>query len=156
MGFETFKDYYATTMMHYQRIEHDIKLIYAFMLKGNTEDNLESIDNKTLGTMIRILEKLDYSDNKPFISRDDYKFLKDICDKRNYWAHQAFVDFIYKENPLNSKEYKDIGSSLESDSNEVHSEKYIVLERKLRMIQKKFLLKQKPLWITENKMEDRI
>ena len=42
------------------------------------------------------------------------------------------------------------------NTHKVHSEKYIVLERKLRMIQKKFLLKQKPLWITENKMEDRI
>lgn len=136
MGFETFKDYYATAMMHYQRIEHDIKLIYAFMLKGNTDDNLESIDNKTLGTMIRILEKLDYSDNKPFISRDDYKFLKDICDKRNYWAHQAFVDFIYKENPLNSKEYKDVSSSLESDSNEVERASDILEEMRIECCEK--------------------
>ena len=60
MGFEKFKDYYVTTMMYYQRIEHDIKLIYAFMLKGNTDDNLESIENKTLGTIYLNNERQNY------------------------------------------------------------------------------------------------
>ena len=80
MNFEEFKNFYALTMMFYQRIEHDIKLIYAFMLKGDAGDNFDSIENETLGTMIRTLEKLDYSDNKPFISKDDYHFLK-----KNMW-----------------------------------------------------------------------
>lgn len=136
MDIKTFKDYYATTMMYYQRIEHDIKLIYAFMLKGNTDDNLENIENKTLGAMIRILEKLDYSDNKPFISRGDYKFLKDICDKRNYLAHQAFVDFIYKDSPLFSEEYKSISNSLESDCKEVERASDILEEMRIECYEK--------------------
>lgn len=119
MNFDDFKNYYALTMMSYQRIEHDIKLIYAYMLKGNTNNNLESIENKTLGTMVRILEELDYSDDKPFISKSDYQFLKDICDKRNYYAHQVFIDFIYKDSPLSSNVYRDISASLENDYKEV-------------------------------------
>ena len=119
MNFEEFKNFYVLTMMFYQRIEHDIKLIYAFMLKGDAGDNFDSIENETLGTMIRALEKLDYSDNKPFISKDDYRFLKRICDRRNYWVHQAFIDFIYDDDPLLSKEYKDICRSLEKDYREV-------------------------------------
>ena len=119
MNFEIFKDIYALTMMFYQRIEHDIKLIYAFMLKGDADKNFGSIENETLGSMIRALEKLDYSDNKPFISKSDYKFLKEICDRRNYWAHQAFTDFIYGDNPLLSKEYCDICRFLENDYKEV-------------------------------------
>lgn len=115
MNIDEFKQYYSTTMMHYQRIEHDIKLIYASMLEGNTNDNLDSIENKTLGMMVRILEKLDWSDNKPFISKSDYQFLKNICDRRNYWVHQAFIGFIYKDNPLSSNEYREICSLLEND-----------------------------------------
>ena len=29
MNIDEFKQYYSTTIMHYQRIEHDIKHIYA-------------------------------------------------------------------------------------------------------------------------------
>ena len=32
LDFEEFKKMYAETMMYYQEIEHDVKLIYAFML----------------------------------------------------------------------------------------------------------------------------
>lgn len=136
MNFEEFKSFYALTMMFYQRIEHDIKLIYAFMLKGDADDNLDSIENETLGVMIRALEKLDYSDNKPFINKDDYRFLKRICDRRNYWAHQAFIDFIYDDDPLLSKEYKDICRSLEKDYREVEKASDILEKMRVECCEK--------------------
>ena len=136
MNFEEFKNFYALTMMFYQRIEHDIKLIYAFMLKGDAGDNFDSIENETLGTMIRTLEKLDYSDNKPFISKDDYHFLKKICDRRNYWAHHAFIDFIYDDDPLLSKEYKDICRSLEKDYREVEKASDILEKMRVECCEK--------------------
>ena len=122
--------------MSYQRIEHDIKLIYAYMLKGNANNNYESIENKTLGTMVRMLEEFDYSDDKPFISRSDYQFLKDICDKRNYYAHQVFIDFIYKDSPLSSNEYRDISSSLERDNKEVEGASDILEEMRIECCDK--------------------
>lgn len=136
MNFDDFKNYYALTMMYYQRIEHDIKLIYAYMRKGNTNDNLDSIENKTLGTMIRILEKLDYSDNKPFISKSDYQFLKNICDRRNYWAHQAFIDFLYQDSPLSSNEYRKVCISLENDYKEVERASDILEEIRVECCEK--------------------
>ncbi len=119
MTFESFKEKYATTMMRYQLIENDIKLIFAYMKKGEVEDNLNKIENKTLGTMIGLLEELDYSDGKPFISKADYEFLKGICEKRNYWAHSAFTDFVYIKNPFSSREYLEVSQSLEKDCREV-------------------------------------
>lgn len=105
--------------MWYQFIEHDLKLIFACMREGEVEQNLSDVEGNTLGTMIRRLEELDYSDDKPFISKSDYKFLKDICEKRNYWAHKAFADFSYLKNPFSSKEYKEISTSLNKDCEEV-------------------------------------
>ena len=136
MNVEKFNQYYSTTMMNYQRIEHDIKLIYAYMRKGNANDNLESIENKTLGTMIEILEKLDWSDDKPFISRSDYQFLKNICNRRNYWAHQAFIDFIYTASPLLSNEYRNICASLENDCKEVERASDILEEIRIECCDK--------------------
>ena len=59
------------TILECQRIEHDIKLIYAGMLKGNLEENIKLVENKPLGPVLRDLEILDYSDNHPCLSRDD-------------------------------------------------------------------------------------
>ena len=55
MDFDEFKNLYALTMMSYQRIEYDIKLIYAYMLRGDADNNLENIEDKTLGMMVIIL-----------------------------------------------------------------------------------------------------
>ena len=119
MTFESFKEKYATTMMWYQLIENDLKYIYSFMLEGSVEKNYGDIENNTLGTMVRMLERLDYSDGSPYISKADYKFLLNICDKRNYWAHQAFVDFAYIKNPFSSKEYRKVSDCLAKDCEEV-------------------------------------
>ena len=59
MRFEGFKIKYAETMMYYQMIENDVKLIYSFMLQGEVEDNYDSIENNTLGFMLKKLKELD-------------------------------------------------------------------------------------------------
>ena len=48
MTIDEFKDYYATTMMNYQCMEHDIKLIYAFMCEGDIDDNFDDVEKNTL------------------------------------------------------------------------------------------------------------
>lgn len=106
------------------------------MLKGNISNHLNDIDNKTLGAMIRMLEQLDYSDNKPYISRGDYEFLKKICDKRNYWAHQAFADFIYLENAFYSNEFRNICSSIEKDYDEVRRASGILQDMRIEFCEK--------------------
>ena len=136
MNFDEFKDYYSLTMFYYQCIEHDIKLIYAFMCSGDINDNFGNVEKNTLGSMIVALEKLDYSDNKPYISRDDYKFLKNICDRRNYWAHQAFIDFVYVKNFTYSGEYRKVCDSLAKDYEEVKRASGILEKMRIEFCEK--------------------
>ena len=120
MDFNDFKILYAETMMFYQLIENDIKLIYSYMRKGNVIQHLESVESKTLGQMIRTLKELDESDGKPLISADDYNFLSQICDNRNHWAHQTFIEFVYIQNDaFSSNEYKKQCDKLVKDHNRV-------------------------------------
>lgn len=119
MDFDTFKIKYAETMMYYQRMENDIKCIYAYMRAGDVTKHFADIENKTLGRMIRELKDLDNSDGKPYINSNDYNFLEQICDNRNHWAHTVFTEFIYIENGLNSKEYKKQCAKLEKDHDRV-------------------------------------
>ena len=119
MEFELFKKKYAETMMYYQVMEHDIKYLYAYMLEGGVRENYSDIENKTLGQTINMLRDLDYSDDKPLISKGDYNFLSQICENRNHWAHKVFAEFMYIKNWESSKEYQKQCAKLEKDRDRV-------------------------------------
>ena len=84
------------TIMECQRIEHDIKLIYAGMLKGDIHKNLEAVKNEALGPVLSALEELDNCDVNPYFSKSDYKLLYQIKNIRNWLAHTAYMDFLYE------------------------------------------------------------
>jgi len=83
------------TLMYCQRIEHDVKIIYAAMLKGDMNENINLVKRETLGTVFVALSALDNSDGNPIFSNRDYAILKQIKNARNFIAHQCYVDFLY-------------------------------------------------------------
>ena len=78
-----------------QCIEHDVKIMYAGMLRGDFYKNLDTVVNKPLGPVLKKLEELDYSDGAPYFSRDDYTLLNEIKEIINYWVHKGYIDFLY-------------------------------------------------------------
>ena len=115
MDFQQFKILHSETIMYYQVVEHDLKLIYAYMRKGDVYDNLDSVETKTLGQMIDMLKDLDNEDGKPNISSGDYNYLKQLSKNRNHWAHKVFTEFMYEENFLYSSEYEKQCQKLQKD-----------------------------------------
>ncbi len=93
------------TIMYCQIIEHDVKRIYAAMHKGDYYENLGKVEKWTLGKCVAKLKELDFSDGNSYISASDYNFLKQMTEKRNYWCHQAYQNFIYIKGYLQSREY---------------------------------------------------
>ena len=115
MDIEEFKQLHSETIYYCQRIEHDLKWIYSYMRKGNQYENFEMLGKTTLGALVKKLKELDNSDNDPFISNDDYNFLKQMAEKRNCWCHQCFIDFIYENNFIVSPEYQKVCNKLIRD-----------------------------------------
>jgi len=35
---------------------------------------------------------------KPYFTEDEYKLLDEIRERRNYWCHQCYLDFVYIQN----------------------------------------------------------
>ena len=87
MTYRQFRILHSETIGCFQLIENDLKLIYSLMHIGNVNKNFESLEKKNLGFIIKELKKLDYSDEKPFISKNDYNFLNQMKERRNYWLH---------------------------------------------------------------------
>ena len=100
MGYlDTFNAVVGETLMYCQRIEHDIKVIYAAMLKGEMDGNLDLVRRETLGTVLVALENLDFSDNNPMFSREDYRLLKEIKNIK-YKDHANEITFKDNNNIL--------------------------------------------------------
>ena len=66
----------------------------------NFDDNFNRLEKSNLGKIARELENLDYSDDRPELSDDDYDLIDDIREIRNYWCHQCYLDFVYINNNI--------------------------------------------------------
>lgn len=132
MDINDFKILHSETIMYYQLIEHDLKLIYSYMRKGDIGEHFDKIENKTLGQMVKMLKDLDNSDGKPLILLSDYNFLSQICENRNLWAHNCFTEFIYNEKWENSNEYKRLCDKLVKDHDRVSKASNILEEIRIQ------------------------
>lgn len=113
MDFNDFKILHSEVIMYCQLIENDLKWIYSNMKEGNPEENFNSLSTNSLGNTISMLKNLDNSDRRPLLTSADYNFLKQMKDKRNYWCHQAYIDFSYINDFTYSNEYKNFAQCLE-------------------------------------------
>ena len=121
MTINQFKILHSETLMFYQIIENDLKIIFAFMHCGNPNYNYNIVDNKSLGQIIKELKELDFSDGKSLISSSDYNFLSQITQNRNHWAHQTYINFIYNDNYIESQEYNKECVKLSKDHDRAQS-----------------------------------
>lgn len=119
------------TIMYCQIIEGDIKHIYCAMRKGDIFENFFMIEQQkwTLGETLVELQKLDYSDNRPYLSLEDYDYLRKLTRKRNHWCHESYINFVYLgEDFASSKEYQKESRRLIED-NQTLAEVYKKLEQ---------------------------
>ena len=93
-----FKTMHSEIIKYYQCIEYDMKRIYSTMASDDYFDCMDMLDGKNWGEILNRLRKLDNSDNDPFFSEEEYALLDEIRERRNYWCHQCYLDYVYIEN----------------------------------------------------------
>ena len=115
MNYETFTYLHSEIIKYCQIIEGDLKWIYSFLHIGNVEETRESLDNLTFGQIVKKLKQLDNSDGDPNLSASDYNFLSQMAQKRNYWCHECYRDFVYVDDWMYSAEFKRVCDRLQRD-----------------------------------------
>lgn len=118
--FDKYKYLLGETVMLYQLMENDLRLIFAGMTDGDFFNNIERVKAtyKGLGQIVMALEQLDNSDSSPYFDKDTYVLLNRLARQRNYYCHQCCLDFCYDPNFRNTPEYEDALAKLEK-TNEI-------------------------------------
>ncbi len=132
---EEFRIRHSELIHHVQCIEHDLRIIYAAMKPGDFTENLGDLERANLGKIVKELEKLDYSDGHPDLSQPDYDLLDVIREKRNYWCHECYLDFVYIADQKERDEtFEEIAETLVYDGERAHD-----LHRKIEKLRLKKL-----------------
>lgn len=119
---DTFKMIHSELIQQVQCIENNLRVIYAAIRKGNFKSNLQSLNKANLGKIARELEALDYSDDFPELSQDDYEVIDAIRNIRNYWCHQCYLDFVYIQDDLQREQaFQRIAQRLHYDENRTYT-----------------------------------
>ena len=107
--FDEYKYLLGETVMLYQFMENDLKLIYAGMQEGPFYKNIEMVRStyKGLGQIIIALEEFDNRDGSPYFSSETYALLSKLARQRNFYCHQCCMDFCYNPYFRDSVEFKD-------------------------------------------------
>ena len=115
---EKFNLIHSELIMQVQCSENDLKLISAGMHSGDFEENLDMLEKANLGTVIKKLKDLDYSDGHPDLSKQDYALLEQIREIRNYWCHQCFLDYTYiQDDYQRERKFQQVAQRLSEDEN---------------------------------------
>lgn len=119
---DEFKITLGDTIMLYQVVENDIRIIRAQMRKGDPETNLEEdkAKYKGLGQIVYALEELDKNNHPQFFGDDVYRNLKRIAHFRNFYCHECAISFAYESEFPNSK-FNDAFSRLKRDHTELYN-----------------------------------
>lgn len=112
---DRYKYLLGETIMMYQIMENDLKLICAGMQEGSFYKNLEMVRStyKGLGQVVIALEELDNRNPVPYFNRETYELLNKLARQRNYYCHQCCMEFCYNPYFRDSIEFKDSLESLE-------------------------------------------
>ena len=115
MKYEAFTYLHSETIKYCQIIEGDLKWVYSFLHIGDVYKTRDSLDNLTFGQIVKKLKQLDNSDGNPVLSASDYNILSQMAQKRNYWCHECYRDFVYISNWESSPEFAKICKKLIRD-----------------------------------------
>ena len=121
MNYETFTYLHSETIKYCQLIEGDLKWIYSFLHIGDIYETRDSLDSLGFGQIVKKLKQLDNSDGNPELSASDYNFLSQMAQKRNYWCHECYRDFVYKYNWEYSSEFAKVCDKLQRDHDKLQT-----------------------------------
>ena len=119
---DEFKITLGDTIMLYQVVENDIRIIRAQMRSGDPKENFDDDKEKYkgMGQIIYALEELDKNNHPQFFADDVYRNLKRISHFRNFYCHECAISFAY-ESEFPNANFNNTYARLKRDHTELYN-----------------------------------
>ncbi len=81
----------------YQWIEFDLEGLYAAICGDPFHEALQEIEKDSIGGVVREIKRIENEKNIVIFSKDDYKELDHLRERRNFWSHVCYTEVYDKE-----------------------------------------------------------
>lgn len=105
LKYDEFKIYVAETLEYTQVLQEDLKWIYSFLHKGDTNKNYFKSSKKNILKLVNDVEALDFAHENHQLNLEDYAVLRQIQNLRNYISEKLFATFILNQDFTKCLEY---------------------------------------------------
>lgn len=95
MVLKEFRIAHSTLIEHYQFIEAHLEGIYAAILDKPFRDGIKEIERDSLSGVVREIRELEQDKKITVFTDDEYKQLRQIIDRRNFWCHCCYFELSF-------------------------------------------------------------
>ena len=95
MVLKEFRINHSTLIEHYQFIEAHLEGIYAALSGKSFADGIREIEKDSLSGVIRELKILEKEKNITIFTAEEYKQLRKITERRNFWCHCCYFELSF-------------------------------------------------------------
>ncbi len=95
MILKEFRITHSTLIEHYQYIEAHLEGIYAAISDKTFSEGIKDVEKDSLSGVVREILKLEEEKGIKIFSADDYKQLRQIIDRRNFWCHSCYFELSF-------------------------------------------------------------
>ena len=95
MVLKEFRIAHSTLIEHYQFIEAHLEGIYAAILDKPFRDGIKEIERDSLSGVVRELRELEQEKKITILTDEEYKQLRQIIDRRNFWCHCCYFELAF-------------------------------------------------------------
>lgn len=103
---EKFRIRHSTLVEHYQFIEFHLKGIYASLCDKGFFAGTKDVKTDTFHHLISKIKSIESEKKISLLSNSDYERLEYMCERRNFWCHNCYIDLIFDRRTAAPKDIK--------------------------------------------------
>lgn len=134
MSLEDFRKKHSEVIEHYQFIEYNLEGIYAALQeKKSFMGGMEDVEKDNIKALMNRIRRIQKERNECIISEEEYEAIIAICDRRNFWCHNCYVDLVFDCISGDLRDLKD-AKALTNDIISARAMRDRLFERKMQLI----------------------
>lgn len=95
MILKEFRIIHSTLIEHYQYIEAHLEGIYAAISDKTFSEGIKDVEKDSLSGVVREIKEVEDRKGINVFTADDYKQLRLIIDRRNFWCHSCYFELSF-------------------------------------------------------------